>query len=140
MKHSISMAFCLILIVSFFSFPAKASTYASDYLQDYDATLSTGSRSGQLVLTFYVDSFDYMKSLGISSIAVYTSDNSYVKTISGSMSNGLLAANTFSHSGTYTVIDLTPGQKYYLRLTFVARDSYSGDSKIFTTNTAMVAR
>lgn len=140
MKHSISMAFCLILIVSFFSFPAKASTYASVYLQDYDATLSTGSRSGQLALTFYVDSFDYMNSLGISSIAVYTSDNTYVKTINGSTSNGLLAANTFSHGETYTVTHLTPGQEYYLRLTFVARDSYSGDSKIFTTNTAMAAR
>lgn len=139
MKRFISLAFCLILMASLFSFPAKAATYASDYLRDYDASLSAGGRSGQLSLSFFASAYDSMTSIGISNIAVYTAGGSYVKTISGSTSNGLLASCIGSHSGTYT-ISVTPGQEYYLRLTFVARDSYSGDSKLYTTNTAIAAR
>lgn len=139
MKRFISLAFCLVLMVSLFSFPAKATTYASDYLQDYDASLSTGSRSGQLSLSFYTSACDSMSSIGISNVAVYTAGGSYVKTINGSASNGLLASHSDSHRGAYS-ISVTPGQEYYLRLTFVARDSYSGDSKSYTTNTAIAAR
>ena len=139
MKRFFSLAFCLVLIVALFSFPAKAATYASDYLQDYNASLSTGSRSGQLSLSFYASACDSMSTIGVSSIAVYTAGGSYVKSISGSASNGLLASRSYSHDGTYS-ISVAPGQEYYLRLTFVARDSYSGDSKSYTTNTAIAAR
>ncbi|MEY8388999.1 hypothetical protein AALC17_17275 [Oscillospiraceae bacterium 38-13] len=139
MKRFISLAFCLILMASLFSFPAKAATYASDYLRDYDAFLSTGSRSGQLSLSFAASAYDSMTSIGVSSISVYTAEGAYVKTISGSTSNGLLASRCYSHDGTYS-ISVSPGQEYYLRLTFVARDSYSGDSKSYTTNTAIAAR
>lgn len=138
MKRFIPLAFCLILMVSLFSFPAKAATYASDYLRSYDASLSTGSRSGQLNLQFSASARDSMSSIGISSVAVYTTGGSYVKTINGSTSNGLMASGSYSHRGAYS-ISVTPGQEYYLRLTFVARDSYSGDSKSYTTNTAMAA-
>ena len=139
MKRFTSLAFCLILMVSLFSFPAKASTYASDYLKRYDASLSTGSRSGQLSLSFTASAYDSMTSIGVSSVAVYTAGGSYVKTINGSTSNGLMASGSYSHRGEYS-ISVTPGQEYYLRLTFVAKDSYSGDSKSYTTNTAMAAR
>lgn len=139
MKRSFALAFCVVLMLSLFCGSAKATTYSSDYLDTYDASLSTGSRSGQLALDFQAYSCGTMKSVGISSITVYTNDGSYVKTINGSTSNGLLASQTFYHAGTYT-ISVTPGQEYYLRLTFVARDSYSGDSKFYTTNTAMAAR
>ena len=139
MKRFISLAFCLILMVSLFSFPAKAATYASDYLRSYDASLSTGSGSGQLNLRFSASARDSMSSIGISSVAVYTTGGSYVKTINGSTSNGLMASGSYSHRGAYS-ISVTPGQEYYLRLTFVARDSSSGDSKSYTTNTAMAAR
>lgn len=139
MKRFISLAFCLILMVSLFSFPAKAATYASDYLRDYDASLSTGSRSGQLSLSFTASAYDSMTSIGVSSISVYTAEGAYVKTISGSTSNGLLASRCSSHNGSYS-ISVAPGQEYYLRLTFVARTANSGDSKLYTTNTAMAAR
>lgn len=140
MKRSISLAFCAILVLSLLCGFAKAATYSSDYLNSYDASLSTGNRSGQLTLNFQAYSAGgAMKTLGISSVAVYTAEGSYVKTISGSTSNGLLASQSFCHTGTYT-INVTPGQEYYLRLTFVARDSYSGDSKSYTTNTAIAAR
>ena len=122
MKRFIPLAFCLILMVSLFSFPAKAATYASDYLRSYDASLSTGSRSGQLNLQFSASARDSMSSIGISSVAVYTTGGSYVKTINGSTSNGLMASGSYSHRGAYS-ISVTPGQEYYLRLTFVARDS-----------------
>ena len=139
MKRFISLAFCLILMVSLFSFPAKAATYASDYLRSYNASLSTGSRSGQLSLSFSASEKDSKASIGVSSITVYTAEGEYVKAISGSTSNGLLASRTYSHNGVYS-ISVTPGQEYYLCLTFVARDSYSGDSKLYTTNTATAAR
>lgn len=135
MKRSIALICSVILMMSLFCGSANATTYASDYLDSYDASLSTGIRSGQLSLSFCVYANDSMTSIGISSISVYTAGGTYVKTISGSTSNGLLASQTSRHEGVYT-ISMTPGQEYYLRLTFVARDSYSGDSKPFTTNTA----
>lgn len=139
MKRFVSLIFCTIFVIFLFGNTAKAATYSSDYLSTYRASISTGSQSGQVTLSFYADSYGTMTSIGISSIAVYTASGSYVKTISGTTSNGLLASHTFSNDGTYT-LSLTPGQEYYLRLTFVARDSSSGDSKSYTTNTAMAAR
>ena len=72
MKRSIALVCSLILMMSLFCGSAKAATYASDYLDAYDASLSTGSRSGQLSLFFCAYASDSMTSLGISSIAVYT--------------------------------------------------------------------
>lgn len=128
----------MILMLSLFCGSAKAATYSSDYLKSYDASLSTGSQAGELSLDFSVSARSSVKTIGISSIAVYTSGGTYVKTINGSISNGLLASQTFCHEGTYTV-DVTPGQSYYLRLTFAARDTYSGDSKSYITNVATAA-
>ena len=139
MKRSIVLTFCMVLMISLFCGPVKAATYSSDYLKSYNASLSTGDCSGQLNLQFSASARNPMSSLGISSVAVYTAEGSYVKTINGSTSNGLMASDSYSHRGAYS-ISVTPGQEYYLRLTFVARDSYSGDSKSYTTNTAMAAR
>ncbi len=138
MKRNIALAFCMILMLSLFCGSAKAATYSSDYLKSYNASLTTGNYTGELSLDFSAIARSSMKTVGISSIAVYTADGSYVKTISGSTSNGLLASQTISHEGTYT-INVTPGQAYYLRLTFAARTANSGDSKPYTTNTATAA-
>lgn len=138
MKRSIALAFCMILMATLFCGSAKAATYSSDYLESYYASLSTGNSAGKLSLDFSARARGSVKTIGISSIAVYTADGSYVKTISGSTSNGLLASQTISHEGTYT-INVTPGQAYYLRLTFAARTANSGDSKPYTTNTATAA-
>ena len=134
MRRFIMLTFCVILMASLFCGPVKATTYSSDYLRTYDASLSTGSSSG-LSLTFSARARYSMSSIGISRILVYSDDGSYVKTITGSTSNGLLASNMSSHEGTYA-ISATSGQKYYLEVTFTAKDSSGSDSKTLTTNTA----
>lgn len=139
MKRFTVLSICLIVMVSLFCGSANATTYASDYLSDYHATLSTGVYSGQLKLTFYTTSLRSMTSIGISNIEVYSSDGSYVKAINGSTSNGLLANFTYVHNGTYT-ITATPGESYYLQVTFVAKDSSGEESKQYTTNTAVAAK
>ena len=63
MKRSIALVCSLILMMSLFCGSAKAATYASDYLDAYDASLSTGSRSGQLSLSFCTYASDSMTSL-----------------------------------------------------------------------------
>lgn len=137
MKRFLSLLSCVLLVSILCCGVANAvDIRSSDYFRSYDGSISTGSSSGELSLQFSASARSSMKSLGISSIAVYTSGGSRVKTISGSTSSGLLAASTSFHSGTYTITNLTPGQEYYLSLTFVAKDSYGGDSKPFTTNTA----
>lgn len=135
MKRSISIAFCAILLISLFCGPAKAATYSSEYLYDYSASLSTGNRSGELSLTFYLYSRSSMTSMGVSRIDVYSADGSFVKSVNGSTSNGLLASGTSGHSGTHT-IKVTSGQRYYLEVTFMAKNSSGSDSKSFTTNVA----
>jgi hypothetical protein len=76
-----------------------------------------------------------MTSIGVSRIDVYSSDGSFVKSVNGSTSNGLLASGTSIHSGTHT-IKVSSGQRYYLEVTFIAKNSLGSDSKWTTTNTA----
>ena len=139
MKRSITVALCLIIIVSLFSAPAKATTQSSDFLGSYYSSVYAGGSSGQLCFTFSAGGESSMSSIGISKIDVYSSDGSYEKTIYGSISNGLLASSVRNHRGTYS-FNATPGQRCYLDITFIAKDSYGGDSKLYTTNTAMAAR
>jgi hypothetical protein len=135
MKRSISIAFCAILLISLFCGPAKAATYSSEYLRYYNASLSTGKYSGELSLNFDAYARDSMTSIGVSRIDVYSSDGSFVKSVNGSTSNGLLASGTSIHSGTHT-IKVSSGQRYYLEVTFIAKNSLGSDSKWTTTNTA----
>ena len=135
MKRSIAMTICVILLVSLFCGPVKAATYSSEYLYRYNGTLSTGNRSGELSLNFSTIARGAMTSIGISRFDVYSADGSFVKSVNGSTSNGLLASNTPSHSGAHT-IKVTSGQRYYLEVTFIAKNSLGSDSKWTTTNTA----
>lgn len=135
MKRSIAITICVILLAALFCGPVKAATYSSEYLYRYDGTLLTGNRFGELSLNFSTIARGAMTSVGISRIDIYSADGSFVRGINGSTSNGLLASNTPSHSGTYT-IKATSGQRYYLEVTFIAKNSSGSDSKWTTTNTA----
>ena len=74
MKRNIALAFCMILMLSLFCGSAKAATYSSDYLKSYNASLTTGNYTGELSLDFSAIARSSMKTVGISSIAVYTAD------------------------------------------------------------------
>lgn len=140
MKRSLSFLTCALLICMLCCGGANAAdTRSSDYLRSYNASLSTGSNSGELSLRFSANARSSMVSVGVSKITVYSSDGTFVKTISGSTSNGLLASNTSNHSGTYS-ISVTSGQSYYLQITFMAKNSSGSDSKTFTTNTATASK
>ncbi len=138
MKRIITLIVCVALTTSLCCLSANASTKASDHLRSYSATLYTGNSRGQLQLSFNVYAYSTSTSIGISQVKVYKSDGSYVKTIQGSTSNGLLASSRRSFSNTYNLA-VEAGKNYYLEVTFTAKDSSGSDSKTYTTNTAAAA-
>ena len=68
---------------------------------------------------------------------LYKDNGSYVKTITGTKTNGLLSSG-YGYSGAYT-IKATAGEHYYLELTFIDSNTSDSDYKTYTTNTAMAA-
>lgn len=137
MKKFFAIILSLVFITCFSCVTAYAATQASDYLLAYEATLFTGRNRNELQIQFDTYALDSMSSLGISQIKVYKDNGSYVKTITGTKTNGLLSSG-YGYSGAYT-IKATAGEHYYLELTFIARDSSGSDYKTYTTNTAMAA-
>ena len=92
---------------------------ASISISSTTATLGTGVNSGEVKITYQVRASKTASPIGASSIAIYKSDGSYVTTIRGTTSNGLMANSTTSKSGTYTYKG-TSGTSYYAKVTFSA--------------------
>lgn len=142
MKKFVSLILAAVLLVAACSVntlaavPETVEPRASEYLNAYSATLTTGTKKGEVVLTFYVSSgrTDITK-IGINNIVVYRSNGTRVRSIGGTYENGLLKANVGSYGGSYSVI-LTTNTSYYMEVTFVAGNSSGVDTRTFTTGTA----
>lgn len=132
--------FSCILIVSFlFTFSGSVlatsiNEKSSSTLSEYNAKLISGNSSGDIKLIFTASSLTHANSVGISTIRLYKSNGSYVTTIVGTSTNGLLAKNALRHSGTYTYSG-TSKTSYYAVVTFTATINGVTDTKSFTTNT-----
>lgn len=138
MRRFSALILSLILTATFCCGFANAVTRASDYLISYNATLYTGDSSGQLRLDFEVTASRAVTSYGISKIQIYTEDGDWVKTITGSKSNGLLSTSGRFYAYSYYT-KVTAGERYYAEVTFMGKDASGSDSKLFITNTATAA-
>ena len=139
MKRILSAALIFCLLLAALSSPVIAGndvsgTRASAYLARYRVTLSQGDAPGELQLSFNVTAGrTEITKIGVSQIRVY-SGGQRVLTVNGSIANGLLAANRFTHAGDYT-LHLTPGVSYYAVVTVMAMDNAGSDSRNVTTST-----
>lgn len=111
-----------------------AEVQTSPTLSTYTTSLAAGSK-GQVKVSYNVSSWSTASSIGVSSIKIYKSNGTYVTTINGNTSNGLLASNTNKKIGTYTYSGAS-GTYYYAMVTFTATVNGTSDWKTVTTNTA----
>lgn len=137
MKKLIS---CLLVCMMIFSccsvaFAAGIEPYASLSLRTTQASASTGTNSGEIRITYQATSNKTSSPIGVSSIAIYKSDGTYVTTIYGSTSNGLMANRVLSKSGSYTYKG-SSGTSYYAKVTLSATAGGEHDSRTVTTNSA----
>lgn len=114
---------------------AGIEPYASITLGTAQASASTGLNSGEIKISYQARTNKIGSPVGVSSIAIYKSDGTYVTTIKGSTSNGLMASNTSSKSGSYTYKG-NSGTSYYAVVSLGATAGGESDSRNITTNVA----
>lgn len=137
MKRIFTSSFALLLVLTFCLGIAGASAVeprASLTIASYSSTMKAGSSSGQLKIGFDVTASKMADSLGVSSIAIYKADGTYVTTITGSTSNGLIETSSSLHKGTYTYAG-TSQVSYYAKVTVFATVGSTSDSRTVTTTT-----
>ena len=99
---------------------AYAQTRASDYFKGYSVYAYQGSNRGEMSIECEVRAESQVSKIGVLEIKIYKSDGSYVATIQGTTSNGLLSPkSSFAHIVTYTYKGV-PGTTYYAKVTLCA--------------------
>lgn len=136
-RRVIAALLVLVLVCSVCATPTLASDdRSSAYIDSASASIKTGTYSGQIKLSYAVYSaIGSADRIGVSKIQVYNSSGSLYNTILGTVTNGLVATHTISHSGNYT-LNCVAGNSYYCVVTFFVSDSTGGDTCTITTNTA----
>lgn len=130
----VALAICVALCTGF-SFACDNSAFrASPTLSEYNAKVSAGYASGDVIVSFDVEANVEGESVGVSSIKIYTTSSGYVTTIRGTAYNGLIGANTALHRSSYTYHGLS-GVSYYAEVTVFATIDGVTDSRTITTNT-----
>lgn len=138
MKKLLSAVLVLCILLSSFSVFATAADapiapQASAYLSYYTASLSQGKHAGDINLSFIVFAARTgLTQIGVSEVRVYTG-GARVKTIRGTVVNGLITTHDNSHYGDYTIHG-EPGATYYAVVTVRAMDASGSDSRNITTN------
>lgn len=138
MKRMITLSLALMTAVSCCLTMASAVNAevarASVTLSGYFATMKSGSRPGELQISYQVNANMSASSLGVSSIAIYKSDGTYITTITGTTGNGLIRNSSNAHRGTYSYT-ASSGGSYYAKVTVFASTSSVSDSRTVTTTT-----
>jgi hypothetical protein len=137
MKRTFTFVLALTMVLTCCSGAALAATFspqASLTLSYYEVVLLAGSKSGEIRINYDVGASKLADSLGVSSIEIYKSNGSYVTTITGTTSNGLVRNNSSSHMGVYSYIG-TSGVSYYAKVTVFATVGSVSDSRTVTTST-----
>ena len=139
MKKFLSAILILSIFLSLSNITAAAAdvpidTRASTYFSGYYAFLSQGTSAGEIKVSYSVSSSrSDLTQIGVSQIKVYC-NGTRVKTIIGTVVNGLMVTNATSHSGTYTIRG-DAGASYYTVVTVKAMDSSTSATHDITTNT-----
>ena len=138
MKRILAMPLAFLLAISCCLMMASAAETvlprASITLSSYAATVKAGSSSGELRISYQVNSNMVASELGVSSIEIYKSNGTYIKTIYGSTTNGFIHTSSNAHTGTYSYT-ASPGTSYYAVETVFASTSAASDSRDVTTAT-----
>jgi hypothetical protein len=136
-KRSILITVFIILSLLFsLAVSASAATTASNYLDNYSASAQAGTNH-KVLISFDVNATRIMNSVGASQIVVQVNNNGVwtgVSTYTGSISNGMLAANNLSNTGSISYFGIA-GKQYRARVTVYAGNSTGSDSRTITTNT-----
>lgn len=108
---------------------------ASEYLLSYSVLMSAPrGQSGVLEIIITVTPAGYMTSVGATLIKIYTENGSFVKSVNGTSSNGLLELHTgATYMGTYVFDEAVSGESYYAEVTVYAGNSTGSDSRTVTT-------
>lgn len=136
MKRIISLSLALIMAFTCcfgLTSAVEMSPMASITISSRSATMKAGSSSGELRISYSVTANMSATSLGVSSIVIYKSNGTYVTTITGTTSNGLVSSGG-THMGTYSYIG-TSGVSYYADVTVFAATTTDYDSKTIMTPT-----
>lgn len=136
-RREIAILLTISLVFALACSFASANTEASDYLAEYGAALVAREESGRYDIYYDVTAVKRSDSLGVSQVKIYRSDGTYITTIFGSTSNGLIRENSPSHTGTYTYYGVS-GNSYYAVVTIFAARGNGSDSRDITTNTITV--
>lgn len=137
-KRIIALFLAFVITVSFVSPSVFAheeeldNINESGYLNMYSASLTSKGDTGKLNLSYVVYATDDMIKVGVWGIFVRNNDGTIHRIIWGTTANGLLAANTWYHLGSYT-LNLTSGNTYYCTVFFVAEDANGSDTRRITT-------
>lgn len=126
----------LVLLIASLCQAAAAieiSPRASLYLSNYGAYLYEGSSRGGIRVEFTVSGTRESDLVGVSKLSIYKGDGTFVTSVTGSVSNGLLAKNLKTYPGSYTYYG-EANEVYYMVLTMYAERDGGSDSRLYTTN------
>ena len=107
---------------------------ASLTLSDYNAELVAGDSKGIISIDYDVQSSKMASFIGVESIKIYKADGSYVTTITGTTSNGLVESNSDICKSFYDY-KLTSGVSYYAKVKVFVTVGSEYDSRTITTST-----
>ena len=134
-KRFLSFVLAVICMSSFCAGAAFATeSRASTTLTNFPVSLVKGDKTGEIKIFYDVQAKQIADSVGVSSIEIYKSDGTYVTTITGSTSNGLIRSSASRHRSTYTYTG-TSGTSYYAEVTVFAKIGSDYDSRTVTTAT-----
>lgn len=137
-RRALSAILTLTIIITLCissSFASEYSTFrASPTLSAYNAKVSKGYATGEIIISYDVEANDIGESVGVSAIKIYKSNGSYITTIKPAEDNDLVGTNTALHRSSYTYHG-TSGTYYYAKVTVFATINGVTDSRTITTNT-----
>ncbi len=130
----ISVILVIVFLVGVPVYALAAEARASAWFSGYGASV-VASSNGKLYIDFRVVGTGTMTKLGASTIEIYKSNGTFVKSISYTASGNeyMMGYNTAYHSGSVPYSGVA-GQKYYAVVTFFARNSSGADTRTYTTS------
>ena len=127
----------MLMICAVAAYIPPDSPNASAYISSYSVSIINGG-SGKLKVDFDITGTGTMTKIGASCIKIYKSSGAHIATIwhTDSGRGDMMGSNKAYHSDveSYTV---TPG-KYYVEITFYAKNSSGADSQTVQTGTKTI--
>lgn len=138
MKQLFSSTLVAVMVIACCYGPVSAleapDMRASLTLSSYNVGLTAGDSAGMISISYDVQSNKLASSIGVETVDIYKADGSYVTSITGSTSNGLIETNS-DICKSYYDCQLTSGIFYYANVKVFAKVGSEYDSRVITTST-----